>query len=305
MAVWTESADGVRLRLAVLGPATGARCLGTVLLFPGRTEFVEKYGPAATDLARRGFACVSIDWRGQGLSDRMLDDPATGHVGTFAEYQRDVDALMAAVEAWNLPRPYFLIGHSMGGAIGLRAIHQGLPVAAALFTAPMWGIRLHPAIRPVARILSALSHATGYGHTYAPGTRPANYISVTPFADNTLTTDPEMFDWMRQQIAAQPELSLGGPSMSWLNAALREIRELQTLPPPAIRCEAWIGSGERIVDSQSIRALVARWPDGRLVEVAGAAHEIMMERPETRLALYDAAAALFATAAGRDGGAAA
>ena len=50
-AYWTHAADGVRIRLGVFQPDEAK---GTVLLFPGRTEYVEKYAPAAGDLAQRG-----------------------------------------------------------------------------------------------------------------------------------------------------------------------------------------------------------------------------------------------------------
>ena len=163
---WATAPDGVRLRLALLAPPP-PEARGTVLLFPGRTEYVEKYGPAAAELQARGFACLSIDWRGQGLADRPLDDPATGHVRRFSDYQTDVAEMLRLAGAQELPRPWYLLAHSMGGGIGLRALHAGLPVAAAAFTGPMWGIALPPAFRPIAQLLAALSHSTGFGHSYS------------------------------------------------------------------------------------------------------------------------------------------
>ncbi|MEY4305747.1 MAG: hypothetical protein RIT52_1922, partial [Pseudomonadota bacterium] len=59
---WLQAADGVQLRVGVW-PEGGTK--GTVFLLPGRTEYIEKYGRAASDLAQRGYATVSIDWRGQ------------------------------------------------------------------------------------------------------------------------------------------------------------------------------------------------------------------------------------------------
>ena len=70
---------------------------GTAVIFPGRTEYAEKYGPVAGELVARGFAVAVIDWRGQGLSDRHPRNAMLGHVHDFADYQRDVAALMALV----------------------------------------------------------------------------------------------------------------------------------------------------------------------------------------------------------------
>ena len=57
---WLVAEDGVRIRIGHWVPADAA---GTVLLFPGRTEYIEKYGRAARDFATRGFAMAAVDWR--------------------------------------------------------------------------------------------------------------------------------------------------------------------------------------------------------------------------------------------------
>ena len=49
-AYWAHASDGLRIRLGVWQPS-GAR--GTVLLFPGRTEYIEKYGNAVGEIAAR------------------------------------------------------------------------------------------------------------------------------------------------------------------------------------------------------------------------------------------------------------
>ncbi len=92
-AVWIKAADGVRLRLAIWPEGDK----GTILLFPGRTEYIEKYARTAADFARRGYAMIAVDWRGQGLADRSLDDRNTGHVMHFADYQMDVAAIQGAI----------------------------------------------------------------------------------------------------------------------------------------------------------------------------------------------------------------
>ena len=287
---WLTTADGVRLRLAVW-PA-GTR--GTVLILPGRTEYIEKYGPAAGEFLNRGYAVTVLDWRGQGLSDRLLDDTETGHVHGFADYQHDIAAMIAGLRSLGLPEPFHMLAHSMGGCIGLRALIEAVPVASAVFTAPMWGLRIAQALRPVAWALAAGARGMGQGHRYAPGTGPVNYVGHAGFEDNVLTTDPEMYAFMKGQIAAQPALALGGPSLHWLHEALRETAALGRLPSPATPALCVLGTRERVVDPRPIHKRMARWPGGRLDLVEGAEHEVMMEIPQIRDAFFHSAAEWFA-----------
>jgi lysophospholipase len=291
-AAWVAAADSVRLRIAVWG-RDSAR--GTVLVFPGRTEAIEKYGRAAADLCARGFASAVIDWRGQGLSDRLHPNAALGHVGRFSDYQKDVAALLAHVRALGLPRPFYLLAHSMGGAIALRALLGGLDVRAVAFSSPMWGIRIAPHMRPVAWTLSTASRPLGLGHVMAPGQPPVSYILNATFAENSLTTDAGMWDYMRRQIRAEPRLGLGGPSLAWLNEALRENRRTRAAPAPPVPALAFAAGDETIVVPGAIRARMARWPGGRLVNLPGARHEVLMETPERRQMIFDAIAAHFIT----------
>lgn len=287
--VWLTAADGVRLRAAFW--REGAK--GTVLLFPGRTEYVEKYGPAARAFATRGYAMATLDWRGQGLADRPLPDHMAGHVADFTDYQKDVTALAALARAEGLPEPFYLVAHSMGGAIGLRALLNGLPVKAAAFSAPMWGIKIQPVLRPVAWVLSSLASALGQGHLYVPSTRQKTYVIVTSFADNMLTRDPDMYAFMQRQALVHPDLTLGGPTHQWLHEALRECHALAALPSPALPCLTALGTLERIIDTGPVHRRMARWPGATFDIVPGSEHEVMMEKPAVRTRFYDRTAALF------------
>lgn len=287
---WLDTADGVRIRVGVW-PKQGAK--GTVFLLPGRTEYIEKYGRAAGELAARGYATLSVDWRGQGLADRALDDAAVGHVGDFAEYQRDMSALIAFAAAENLPAPWFIMAHSMAGAIALRTLMGDHPFKAAAFSAPMWGILIAAWMRPVAVAMATASRLFRFDHRYVPGTKEVTYVLANPYLGNTLTTDPEMWDYMRQHMLAQPDLALAGPSLGWLQAALTECSALARLPSPDIAVLTGLGLQERIVDTGPIHARMARWPKGKLTLFAGAEHEIIMERPATRARFLDEACALF------------
>lgn len=67
---------------------------GTVCLFQGRGEFIEKYFEVIGELNERGFSVAALDWRGQGGSQRLLKDPKRGHIRRFDDFQRDVLAFM-------------------------------------------------------------------------------------------------------------------------------------------------------------------------------------------------------------------
>lgn len=291
-AYWLTAADGVRVRVAVWASDSPQ---GTVLLLPGRTEYVEKYGRAAGDLAARGFSTVAIDWRGQGLAERPVADRMTGHVADFAEYQADLNAVVDFVRRHGLPEPYYLMSHSMGGCIALRGLIRGLPVQAAAFSAPMWGILMAAWMRPMAAALATASRWFSFDDRYAPGTGPSTYVLTAPFVGNTLTTDPEMWDYMKRQAQAHPDLPLGGPSLGWLKAALTECHALTLLPSPDLAAVCALGTAEKIVDVGPVHARMAVWSRGTLDLYPGAEHEVLMERPAARARFFDSAAALFAT----------
>ncbi|WP_298842566.1 alpha/beta fold hydrolase [uncultured Roseobacter sp.] len=295
VAHWVSAGDGRRIRVGHW-PLSSAR--GTVLIFPGRTEFIEKYGQVASAFADRGLASAAIDWRGQGLSDRLLDDPLIGHVESFTDYQKDVAALIRVVRQLGLPRPLYLLAHSMGGAIGLRAAMEGLGVRAVTFSGPMWGIYMKPHIRPFAKALGHVMPAIGQGHRLPPGTKTEHHVLVDGFDNNLLTRDPDQFEIMRQQLVAHPELALGGPSYVWLREALHETSHLAGRPSPGIPCLTFVGSNERIVDVPAIHNRMAAWPRGETETVDPGEHEVLMESAEVTGPLFDRIAAHFSTGAG-------
>lgn len=295
-AFWLRATDGVRLRAALW---SGAAPRATLLLFPGRSEFVEKYHPVAAHFAARGLAVLGIDWRGQGASDRLIPDRTLGHVGDFAAYQRDVAALVSAADALALPRPRHLLAHSMGGAIGLRALHRGLAVDSAALSAPMWGIpyrSLPDRIgMPLQALVSGLACLFGLGRRPVPGQAapaadPAHPDS--PFAENLLTSDPGWWRWAEDLNVALPDLAIGPPTFAWGRAALAECRALARLPMPDLPALITVSGDEHLVSATAIRAGAARWPGAHLLELPDARHEALFERPATRAPLLAAIAGL-------------
>ena len=291
-ALWRKASDGVRLRIG-LWPLDGAKA--TILIYTGRTEYIEKYAHVAADLNAAGYAVASLDWRGQGLSDRLIEERYRGHVGTFSDYQKDVAVLLDTVNDAGMPAPLAILGHSMGGCIGLRSLIDGLSVKGALFSAPMWGILMSPALRPAAWLLSRAADMMGVGSTLAPGTNGRSFILSDPFQDNTLTRDLDMWNMMENQIKSVPELELGGPSLHWLKEALLECNAIMSAPAPQIPALTFLGDNERIVDASAIHKKMETWHNGTLQMVENAEHEVFMDIPPTRARLTAQAVAFLDT----------
>lgn len=277
-AYWVHSADGTRLRLG-LWRGHAPEALGTILMFTGRTEYIEKYGRLAADFQAAGYDMAAFDWRGQGLSERPQHRVDMGHVISFDEYREDVRAFRDALEHLDAPKPWFMIGHSMGGCIGLRALYDGLPVAAAAFSSPMWGIQMHPFLKSISPVVLGLAEPLGLGKSFALTTGP--YAPMT-FDENPLTSDRDQFEYMLRQVKAHPELALGGPSNLWVKAALAETSALMAMRPPKAPTLTMLGTRELIVESDTIEDRMNSWPGSRFIVVEGASHELLMEDPRRR-----------------------
>src|SRR6201996_8641290 len=98
-----KTPDGVSLRFARWLPPAGRR--GTVCILQGRGEFIEKYFETVRDLRARGFAVATLDWRGQGLSERALANRQKGYVRSFSDYGVDLDTFIHQVVLPDCPPP--------------------------------------------------------------------------------------------------------------------------------------------------------------------------------------------------------
>ncbi len=224
-AEWAVGAGGARLRVALLGASGAPR--GSVIISPGRTESLEKYFETAGELSARGFQVLVHDWRGQGLSQRLLADRLRGHAETFDDFAADYAILLDAYQD-RLPRPWIMLGHSMGGCLNLLTLARGESrFAAAVLCAPMLGLNLSRINRVASGPLSRLFQSFGRGGDYVMGQAKTPWAT---FATNRLTHDPDRYARQFELLRQHPDLALGGPTWGWLDSAIRCMTWLRDTP---------------------------------------------------------------------------
>lgn len=276
---------GHRIHYASVSP--DAPC-ATVVILQGLSEFTEKYFELARDMLARGFAVWTMDWAYQGRSIRMPTHPMRRHSDGF---QADIHDLQKLVSDHVIPaaqgQKLVLIGHSMGGHIGLRylAHHKGLFSGAAL-SAPMLGIAQIRHIPPflIDLILSALSpFKTAYmppGKDWHEEMRAKN---GTVFSSDPVRDQLHMA-WTR----VYPELRIGAPTVGWVYEAIQSCRALQReLEQIEIPVRIGVAARDTVVDNAAIIKAANRLKYADLTMLDGAHHEIFMEQDRIRTRWLD------------------
>jgi lysophospholipase len=277
-----RTSDRIVLRVARWHPEGQAR--GTVVLAQGRAEFIEKYFETVAELLARGFAVVTFDWRGQGLSTRAVANPRKGHVDDFVQFERDLEAVFSQAVQPFCPPPYFGLAHSTGASIMLQqARRSASPFARLVLLSPLIDIRglLLP---QGARFLADFLNVLGLGGAFIPGGGPKSIMSK-PFKGNWLSSDKVRYARNAAIVEAAPHLAIGDPTVGWVHAAFRQIDDfadpdypLRTLPPVLIIA----AGGDGIVSTPAIERFGQRLKAGQVLVIEHARHEILQENDAIR-----------------------
>ncbi|HSI04474.1 MAG: alpha/beta fold hydrolase [Myxococcota bacterium] len=279
---WLVTYDGVRLRY---GRWQVDKPKAVAVILTGRNEFVEKYDEIARELNERQFDVWTLDWRGQGMSTRALPNRQRGYVASFAWYLSDLRAFLQRIEETTPDLPRFIFGHSMGGHITLRYLHD-FPesVTAAVVTAPMIDMTTRRFPPGLARVVVELGMLSRLAHRYIPGMRDYD-PSEDLFDTNENTSDRDRFERRVRLLSENPELLLGGVTFGWLDAAFRSIALLQR--PEYLRAVTtpllmFAAMDDRVVNTSAIEHAARDLPNCQLVHLHGSRHEVMHENDRVR-----------------------
>src|SRR6201987_70116 len=260
--------DGAELRFARWAPPAGRK--GTVCLFQGRGEMIEKYFETVRDLRDRGFAVAMIDWRGQGHSSRRLRDPRKGYVRDFSDYETDVETFVQQVVLPDCPPPHLALAHSMGGAVMLRLAHAGK--------------------RWFDRILLKAMRLSGQGGRYVPG-GDDTLTGSRSFINNPLTSDPVRYARNAAVLEEDPTLGIASPTVAWADTAFRAMNTFrQTYYPSKIRQPILMlaASNDQVVSTAAIEEFAYHLRAGSHLVIAGSKHEILQEQDRYRAQFWAA-----------------
>lgn len=285
-----QAYDGIRLRYGCW-PCQGQSNAGTVAVLGGRAEFMEKYMETIGELNARGFHTFSFDWRGQGLSDRMLRDRTRGYVRTFEDYVADLKLFLDEVVRPNSSGPLILMAHSMGATIVLQYLHR-FPVGIhkAVLLSPMISFRTSPIPYAVAKGYCLVLAKLGMAHCNIPSQR-RNQTFQESFAGNRLTQDAARFHSVRLALKDNPRLLVAGVTYGWLAASFKAIDAIrrsgfaQHIQTPLLVVTA---GEDRVVSNAATERYVAQLPGSHAVCIEGAYHEILQEKDGVRAQFWQA-----------------
>ncbi len=257
-----------------------------LVVLPGRTEPARKYAELLYDLRNEGYDLVLLDHQGQGDSGRLLQDQEKGHVARFDDYVRDLEQLMNEVVR-PLGKDIYILAHSMGGTIATLYLnrHPNI-VKKAVLAAPMLELDTTPYTEQVARLYAGFLVILGKGSTYAPGQGPYVY---PPFEENRVTHSEVRYEVEPALISQRPHLAVAGPTVRWVNQALKVTRRIDRakISTPVLLLQA----GQELVVKNGRQNTFCRPSFCRMLRFPDARHEILMEQDSIRdSALADALA---------------
>lgn len=266
------------------------KCL---VISSGRSEGYLKYKELSFDLFNLGFDVFLLDHRGQGLSERALENPHKGYVENFQYYVDDLATFIESIVSPHctfdekIQNPY-LLAHSMGGAIAARYL-QDHPdsIQAAVLSSPMLGFNgggipdfiAEPLINFSAQLNQWLDKTPWYflGHK--------DYASAE-FSDNSLMHSELRYQQFSQLYNEVPAIQLGGITIKWLTesiAALKRIfAEVNKITTPTLVIQS---GADKVISNQAQndfcqqlhQAHPQSCPNGKPLVIKDAYHELFFE----------------------------
>ncbi len=250
--------------------------VGTVLLLHGFTESFFKYSELIFSLLHNHYSVVAYDQRGHGRSGRAegLPNPSVTHVDRFEDYVDDL-AVVCNTLLPDLPRPWMIFAHSMGGGVTSLYLEQYPDTfSAAALCAPMIAPYTSGIPAGIASGMSKVFCLLGKSRHAPFFMKP--YSGPEDF-DSSCATDPVRFAWYDAVKAAHTEYQNSIPSNRWIVESIAVTRKILTAgAPEKIVCPVLLCTADKdysvLPDAQ--KKFIDRVPKGKHLFVKDSKHEI-------------------------------
>jgi lysophospholipase len=233
---------------------------GTLFLLHGYLDHSGTLKPLIHAALSRGFCVAVYDLPGHGLSS---GEP--GAINDFSEYVKALEDFVALCSPW-LPRPYYLAGHSTGGAIAFEYLQQKKE---EIFERVVF---LAPLVRNANWRLSKFGIAVG---------RLFRKTIPRKYRDNS--SDAQFLAFVRNDPLQGKRLSI-----QFLDALHAWEKRARRYPPVAGSVLLIQGTGDEIVDWQYNLAFLRAKIKGVTVElIDDARHQLVNEGEVIRNRVFD------------------
>ncbi len=282
--------QGKTLRFGTVSPKSRIPH-AVVVCLPGLSEFGEKYFELARDLLDRNLSFWILDWQGQGGSDRHFASSGRRHSTGFQQDVADLHYFImeyvkhSAVHPDVGRIPLVMLGHSLGGNIGLHYMHEYPDVFnCAALNAPMLGICAIKMPLVLAQVITAMV-SLPFGGLYAYGESDWKESWRGAYEDGPFSSDPARSRIHNAWCRHDSRLQAGGVTYRWVFEACRSCygvqkkNYLESIKTPVM---IHISGKDEFVDNEAIRSAALRLPDCTLIDNPHARHETLMERDEIR-----------------------
>ena len=269
--------DNILLRFQHFLPKNKLNNKPNILILEGRGTFIEKSSHTIKRLQNDGYEVWVFDWRGQGLSTRIVG--RRGYVDNYNSYLRDLDCFIKTfLKNSNNNAPLVVLGQSMGAHICLRYINEnpGM-IDGAILTAPMLEINTGIYSKKIASLLSKTMCLLGASKQFVFGQGEYNQITEA-FEGNVLTRNREMFYKHKQLCIDRPELVVGGVTYGWVDATMRSSKKLlnaHSLHAIDIPINVYAAENDRVVKNDMLY-YIERHIKNILVEVIPNARHVLL-----------------------------
>lgn len=264
-----------------------------LIIVPGRSESYIKYQELSYEFTHQGYNVFIIDHRGQGLSERMLDNPHKGFVNDFNDYASDLYTFITQYVQPASKNPLYLLAHSMGSAIAaLYLATYPNTIKAAILSSPMIAINTGMLPKPIAHgLINTVDLVEKHiikQNSYFPGQKDHRFKN---FTENKLSQSTIRYQIFKNLYQENSQVHLGGVTVQWLKQAhtikqkLLDNSHCFNLPIRILQA-----GDDSVVDNQAQNEFCSALhkhqpnlcPDTKPVYIAGAWHELLFEQDKYR-----------------------